>query len=85
MTLGRIERGSQDISIDALVILSRFFSVSTDYLIFGCEKSSLSIRTRLQSVIHTVRNRKRFSNYPVHFQLSGDSFFSVIGNLPIDS
>lgn len=50
-TFGRIERGVQGGSIELLAELSAFFHVSIEYIVFGHENETQTMKARIRSAI----------------------------------
>ena len=48
---GKIERGSRTPSIDLIMEMSRYFSVSIDYLLWGWELPAYEVRKMLRKII----------------------------------
>ncbi len=50
-TMGRIERGSQGISIDLLIEVAAYFGVSLDYILLGREMQTDKLKNKIRAMM----------------------------------
>lgn len=53
-TLGRIERGSQGVSVELLAELAEFFRVPMEYIVFGRENKAQTLKEQVCSAIRIL-------------------------------
>lgn len=57
--LGRLETGNRGMSIDLLAEISKYFVVSTDYILFGQKQNSDEIKEVISSMISRLKEIER--------------------------
>lgn len=57
--LGKLERGLQSISIDLLIEISAFFTVSTDYVLLGRETQTDAMKKKIHGMIRELMEMER--------------------------
>ena len=57
--LGRLETGNRGMSIDLLAEISKYFTVSTDYILFGQKQNTDEIKEIISFVIFRLKEMER--------------------------
>lgn len=57
--LSRIENGNKGMSLDLLTEFSKYFSVSTDYILFGNKQNSEEIKERISIIQFQLKEIER--------------------------
>lgn len=57
--LGRLETGNRGMSIDLLAEISKYFTVSTDYILFGQKQNTDEIKEIISFVILRLKEIER--------------------------
>ena len=57
--LGRLETGNRGMSIDLLAEISKYFTVSTDYILFGEKQNTDEIKENISFVILRLKEIER--------------------------
>lgn len=57
--LGRLETGNRGMSIDLLAEISKYFTVSTDYILFGQKQNTDEIKEIISFVIFRLKEIER--------------------------
>ena len=57
--LGRLETGKRGMSIDLLAEISKYFAVSTDYILFGEKQNTYEIKEIISFVILQLKEIER--------------------------
>lgn len=55
-TMGRIERGSQGISIDLLIEVAAYFGVSLDYILLGREMQTDKLKNKIRAMMKQLED-----------------------------
>jgi len=58
-TMGRIERGSQGISIDLLIEVAAYFGVSLDYILLGREMQTDKLKNQIRAMMKQLEELEK--------------------------